>query len=116
MLMIPTVLRGITPDELGESELPDDKFGGPPKVYSSSGEGGDGSQEEAEPLGREGANTNDGPIDVVGPDVEELLPEMPSELLDLMGLRGHLEEDAPVDDCAIPVDEDLVTAIADANG
>ena len=51
--MIPAVLRGITPDELGEGELSDDKFGGPPKVYSSSGESGDGSQEEAEPLGRE---------------------------------------------------------------
>ena len=56
------------------------------------------------------------PQDQVGPEIEDALPDMPSELLDLMGLRGRYVDEAPSDDCLIPVDEDLVTAIADANG
>ncbi len=40
----------------------------------------------------------------------------PSELVHLTGADSRFVEEPPVDDCAIPVDEELLTAVADAMG
>lgn len=47
--------------------------------------------------------------------VEEL-SEMPSDLVHLTGADSRYVEELPVDDCAIPIDEDLFVSIIDARG
>ena len=118
--MVPPVIRGCNASELQAIVR---EYGDPPHddhEVSTAKEGDDPDLPNDEPCHAPLAvlarlNQEPAPLDVIGPEVQDLLSEMPSELLDLMGLRGGLEEGAPVDDLELAVDEELVENIIDAN-